>query len=555
MLYFLYLEYKEYNIITDSTFTTQRLDHLGIVAGVCDHIDLINTIDNFIPPTKRKVSVGEAVTAMILNALGFVSRPLYLTPEFFSNKPVDLLIRPHLCAADFTDDSLGRALDTLYENGVTELFATVASKALSTFDIDHRFVHLDSTTFSFHGNYDTETDDENAIEITHGYSRDQRPDLKQVVVQLICSYRSQFPVWFEALNGNQVDKTSFPETIQQYLSQMRGSDTPYFVADSALYTAGTIASLSDVRFITRVPETLKAVKELYQTISTQDMEPAPLDGYRYLSVDSTYGNVPQRWLVVYSEAAYHREVATLEKKIAKAQTSAETSLKRLQNKTYDTYSAAEKAISEISKSWKYHRPDISIISVPHYTTSGRPKKTDKPTHFRYRIEGKVVADIETIEQLKRSKGRFVLATNELETTLLDDATLLEAYKAQNISVERGFRFLKDPLFFADSLYLEKPQRIMALLMVMGLSLLVYALAEKWIRTELVEQDETIPNQVGKPTQNPTLRRIFQMFEGIDVLVIKQNDQIQRTIVNLNEIHSKIINILGIEVKNVYFPDS
>ena len=48
---------------------------------------------------------------------------------------------------------------------------------------------------------------------------------------------------------------------------------------------------------------------------------------------------------------------------------------------------------------------------------------------------------------------------------------------------------------------------------------------------------------------------FQMFEGIDVLVIKQNEHIQRTIVNLNEIHSKIINILGIEVKNVYFPDS
>ena len=52
MLYFLYLEYKEYNIITDSTFTTQRLDHLGIVAGVCDHIDLrtyavLNFIEGF----------------------------------------------------------------------------------------------------------------------------------------------------------------------------------------------------------------------------------------------------------------------------------------------------------------------------------------------------------------------------------------------------------------------------------------------------------------------------------------------------------------------------
>ncbi len=65
---------------------------------------------------------------------------------------------------------------------------------------------------------------------------------------------------------------------------------------------------------------------------------------------------------------------------------------------------------------------------------------------------------------------------------------------------------------------------------------------------------SIPNQIGKPTQNPTLRRIFQMFEGIDVLLIKQNDQGQPTIVHLNEGHTKIINILGKEVKNVYFPD-
>ena len=214
------------------------------------------------------------------------------------------------------------------------------------------------------------------------------------------------------------------------------------------------------------------------------MQSASLEGYRYLSVDSTYGNVPQRWLVVYSQAASHREVATLEKKIAKAQTVAQTSLKRLQNKTSDTDTAASTAATELSKSWKYHKLRFSIISVPHYTTSGRPKKTDKPTHFRYRVEGEVVDDIETIEKLKRSKGRFVLATNELDTTLLDDATILEAYKAQNVSVERGFRFLKDPLFFANSLYLEKPQRIMALLMVMALSLLVYALAERWVRQEL-----------------------------------------------------------------------
>ncbi len=122
-----------------------------------------------------------------------------------------------------------------------------------------------------------------------------------------------------------------------------------------------------MRFITRVPETIKAVKALYQTISTEAMQPALLDGYRYLSVDSTYGGVPQRWLVVYSDAASHREVATLEKKIAKAQGVAETSFKRLQHKTFDTYSAAEAAVADISKSWKYHQPCATIISVPHYT--------------------------------------------------------------------------------------------------------------------------------------------------------------------------------------------
>ena len=97
------------------------------------------------------------------------------------------------------------------------------------------------------------------------------------------------------------------------------------------------------------------------------------------------------------------------------------------------------------------------------------------------------------------------------------------YKAQNVSVERGFRFLKDSLFFASGLFLEKPQRIMALLMVMGLSLLVYALGEQSLRAEMVKQGQSIANQVGKPTQRPTLGRIFQVFEGIDVLLTQQGN--------------------------------
>jgi transposase len=92
--------------------------------------------------------------------------------------------------------------------------------------------------------------------------------------------------------------------------------------------------------------------------------------------------------------------------------------------------------------------------------------------------------------------------------------LLRAYKGQGVGPERGFRFLKDPIFFADSLFLKSPKRIMALIMVMGLALLVYALAEHKLRCALKERvqristkGESIPNQVGKLTQRPTMRRI------------------------------------------------
>ena len=87
-------------------------------------------IDAQVGLTDRKVSVGQAVQAMVLNALGFVGRPLYLTPEFFANKPVDLLIGGGLTSQDFNDDSLGRALDKLYGAGLTEVFAKVACHAL-----------------------------------------------------------------------------------------------------------------------------------------------------------------------------------------------------------------------------------------------------------------------------------------------------------------------------------------------------------------------------------------------------------------------------------------
>jgi transposase len=114
------------------------IQHLGIVAGICDEIELKKTIDGEIGKPKRKVTVGQAVQSIILNALVFSGRALYLHPDYYRKRPVERLVGEGLEPEDLNDDSLGSALDALYEYGVTELFYLVASKALSIYNIEHR---------------------------------------------------------------------------------------------------------------------------------------------------------------------------------------------------------------------------------------------------------------------------------------------------------------------------------------------------------------------------------------------------------------------------------
>lgn len=133
----------------------------------------------------------------------------------------------------------------------------------------------------------------------------------------------------------------------------------------------------------------------------------------------------------------------------------------------------------------------------------------------------------------------MLATNQLDKESLSDEQLLIHYKQQQ-GIERGFRFLKDPLFFASSVFLKTPERIMALAFIMALCLLVYNLGQRQLRLALEEQEETVPNQLGKPTQRPTLRWIFQGLRGIHWVVLDNCPQI----INLTPERERLLGFLG-----------
>ena len=203
--------------------STYTLNHLGIVSGLCEELQLRETVDALIPPDpQQKVTTGQAVVAMIINGLGFSNRRLYLFPQFFEFKPVDLLVGKGLSAEDLNDDTVGRALDRLFNYGCTELFCYVASVATKIMGVDKKFGHLDTTTFSVHGDYESSAEEGAAIHITYGHSKKKRPDLKQIFVNLLVSSDGAIPLFMQTLNGNSSDVTTFRKTVTEFRKGLNG---------------------------------------------------------------------------------------------------------------------------------------------------------------------------------------------------------------------------------------------------------------------------------------------------------------------------------------------
>ena len=525
-------------------YESKILDQLGLVSGMCDELEIAETIDSIIEQDrdKRIVSIGQAVKAMILNGLGFVNHQLYLVPHFYRNKPTQRLIGGGIEPEHLNDDTLGRALDDLYEYGVSEAYSLVTARAMKKLELDMGMGHLDSTSFHVDGKYNSEDGaEEGVVHITQGYSRDHRPDLNQVVLGLMVENQSGIPVLMKPLNGNSSDKTEFGVIIKEHITQLKENrGLEYLVADSALYTEANIQLLDGAKWISRVPETIKEARQVIESADVKSMEIMD-EHYRYKTLGSGYGGVPQRWLVVHSTHAALRGVQTVNKKISKESEKELRGFEELTRKEFACEPDAIKALSYYEKGVQYTGvSSFSIEKHARYDSAGRPKKGSTPDRMVYRISGALATSLEERQVQLDRKGCFIIATNELDEKKLPPERLLEGYKGRS-KVEKGFRFLKDPDFLASSLYLKSPERIMALLMVMTLCLLVYSALEYRIRKELQEKNQTFPDQKGKPTPRPTAKWVFQEFVGIHLLKIAG---IQEVILNLNDAHRLILNLLG-----------
>ena len=500
-------------------------------------------IDARIPPDEREeISTGEAVAGMILNGLGFSNRPMSLTPQFFENKPVEVLFREGVSPEQLNRFKLGRSLDKLFSYGCDLVFSEIALGVCQQEGSDLRFNCLDTTSFSLTGEYHPDSD-EHAIAVTHGYSKDHRPDLKQAVLELRVSQDGGVPFVSKSWDGNASDNEVFKARSAAVIQEFEASEGPrYLVADA------NVANLARLPFSTRLPTTIKEVPQVIDQAWAFDQW-IPLDeNSSYQRIELCHYGLAQRWLIVYSKAAWERAQKTLSKAQEKERAQVEKRLFHLQAKRCDSEEAAQAALEEIARTLRYHKLE-EVTLTRHLQDSRRGKPTpDTPIKaIRWQIEATVIPDPQKILHQQQRKACFVLGTN-IPHTELSDAEVIAGYKGQG-AVERGFGFLKAPGFFVSSLFVKKPSRIQGLLLVMTLALLVYSVAQRRVRRQLEQEEDTLPNQIGQPTSRPTLRWLFQLLEGIHRVVF--HVQVYVVIEGLTDLKRKILRLFGPRVCQIY----
>jgi transposase len=556
-----------------------RLDHLGIVAQMAENIGLADAVDDLTGTDPREVlSSGQAVVAMALNCLGYTSRPLYISPDFFRPRHVHFLLgksktqpETQLGPEHLNQHKLGRVLDAIADLGPERVFTEVAIRAFRAEGVAVPNCHCDTTTHSFEGEFEDEKgrplqgelgDDDGdeepvTITITHGYSKDHRADCKQVVQELLVSSDGDVPLMFKAWSGNASDVIVMQERIRKLKGELLKADAQdlfprYFVGDSKLYSQKALedARADGVHWISRVPETVSEVDDCVEQALAgrgfwlRSTDEELTEGLSYQQFLVTKWNIPQRFIVVRTDASKARTKASVERRVEKERESLEKAGKKLTKTAFACEPDLRSAFQKLFAKAQFHElGDIVVRSESRKRGRGRPRAGEESADIYFLQSFRIRKSVSEARRAILEGACFVIGTNDVSQETSPEE-ILKVYMKDQQGVERGFRFLKDPAYFADAFFLKSPRRVAALLCVMTIALLLYSLAQRRLRMELKANKMTVPNQLGKPTRTPTLRWVNQQFEGVDVTRLRNSGTTRLVFHRLEEFEKNVLAALG-----------
>lgn len=436
----------------------------------------------------------------------------------------------------------GRSLDAIFEAGPAKLLTELGRRAVRVFDLDARVVSYDTTSTNVWGDY---LPCAGALPppgpiITHGHSKDKRPDLKQFMTELLCVERG-VPIFGKILSGNSSDKTSNNAMLTKLSKLMAthglGPGDFIYAADSAMVTEKNLASVGSNLFVSRLPASYTACAGAIATAvdagewdnigalaENKGTKNRPNASYRVASTQVELHGVEYRAVVVHSDSHDRRR----RKKLEKALTQSEEQIRKEIKKVPAIYNCDPDALEACKRierlGGKLHQAKASVASVQKRRRGRPPKNKPAPTVTLHQLKCEICEKVEAVERERELAGCFVLISNVPAegTGAISAKGLLQTYKGQ-YGVESGFAFLKDPLVVNDT-FLKNPNRIEVLGTILIIALLIWRLMERTMRTSIANTDKTLPGWENRRTISPTTFMVSTAMRGITVLRTRQGQR-------------------------------
>ena len=245
------------------------------------------------------------------------------------------------------------------------------------------------------------------IQITYGYSRDHRPDLKQFILDLICSGDGDVPLFLRVASGNESDNSLFASICQDFKNKLNLDSL--MVADSALYTAPNLEMLTNLRWLTRVPLSLKQAQQLVSQLNESEFNSSSVTGYSWSEHKSNYGGIAQRWLLVESSLRRDADRRKLEKNLKKAEIDGQKKLRELSNIEFACDADAVSAASRLSQQLKYH--NLTQISSRQITVKPAINPTishdNSSSSLIFKVQAQLELDASMVARITKASGRFI----------------------------------------------------------------------------------------------------------------------------------------------------
>jgi transposase len=499
---------------------------------------------------------------MLVSNMLLSRHPLYRVPEWASLFVPELLGLPPGDSELLNDDRIGRCLDLLYESDRASFLTSFLCRLFEEFHLDLEVLHNDSTSVTFTGRYSRRP--AGALWITHGYSKDHRPDLKQLVFELTVTEDGAVPILVALHDGNTTDDQTHRQTWDR-LRKLVGRPDFIYVADCKACVSDTMTHITrnGGHFVTILPATRKEegwFKEWLQThpVAWQDVfsrpplrrqsdppddftgfeSPVPsAEGFRIVWYHSSDKHRRDQ---EYRQSRIQRAIADLEFLNTKTGTYYLKTLEQVQQAAHKTLdqTGAQRWIEVSVRPAEKVEYRQAHAGRPGPQTPYRQVKRPWP-QITWRVREEIVVWDAKID------GLFPLIT-DLPRERADLKQVLLWYKYQP-RLEKRFEQLKN-VFEVRPVFLKKVERVEAFLLLYFITLIVQALIERQLRLAMersgVAELPLYPER--RLCKAPTAERVLELFQEVRRhRLLRGDEEVDRFYDKLSPLQEKVLELLGV----------